>query len=87
EQNFPNPFNPSTTIRFQVPRNAQVKLTVFNMLGQKVRTLLNEAMGPGYYDAVWDGRNDTGVNVSSGVYIYKFEAGNYTRVRKMMFLK
>jgi hypothetical protein len=86
-QNYPNPFNPSTTIKFQLPKSTQVKLTVYNLLGKKMRTLVNDKMGPGHYQVVWNGQNDSGKSVGSGVYIYKFETEEYTQVRKMMFIK
>ena len=86
-QNYPNPFNPSTTIKFQIPKSTNVRLTIYNLLGKKIRTLVNDEMGAGHYEAVWNGQNDAGVNVGSGIYIYKFEAQEFTKVRKMMFLK
>lgn len=86
-QNYPNPFNPTTTIRYQVPRSSDVKIDIYNLLGQKVRTLLNDRREPGFYEAVWDGRNDSGVQVGSGVYIYRMTAGDYTKVRKMILVR
>ncbi|MFZ0388962.1 MAG: FlgD immunoglobulin-like domain containing protein, partial [Calditrichia bacterium] len=86
-QNYPNPFNPSTTIKFQVPQVTDVKLMIYNVLGQKVRTLVNRSVEPGRYQAVWDGRNDLGVQVASGVYVYRFEAADYVKVQKMMLMK
>ncbi|NIW45714.1 MAG: hypothetical protein GWN30_13475, partial [Gammaproteobacteria bacterium] len=66
KQNHPNPFNPSTTIEYQLPRAAEVKLAIYNVLGQKVRTLVNGKLAPGYHSVVWDGRDDRGVVASSG---------------------
>ena len=86
-QNYPNPFNPTTTIKYQLPEASQVKLVVYNVLGQKVRTLVNKQMQPGYYQVVWDGRNDQGVQVSSGIYIYRFESDGLTRTMKMILMK
>jgi hypothetical protein len=86
-QNFPNPFNPSTTISFDVPVSSVVRMVVCNLLGQKVRTLVNGVHEPGRYKVVWDGRNDAGAPVGSGIYLYKFEAGEYTRVQKMILMK
>ena len=86
-QNYPNPFNPTTTISYQLPKASDVNLVIYNVLGQQVRTLVKGRMEAGSFDAVWDGRNNAGVKVSSGVYIYRFEAGDFTRVRKMMLLK
>ena len=85
--NYPNPFNPSTTIAYQLPQSVPVTLTVYNLLGQRVRRLVQGVLAPGYYRAVWNGRNDAGVAVGSGIYIYRFEAGDYRQVRKMILLK
>ena len=86
-QNYPNPFNPSTTIKYQLPEISNVKLVIYNVLGQKVRTLLSDRIEAGYHSVVWDGRNDEGRAVASGIYIYKFEAGNFNRTMKLMILK
>ena len=86
-QNYPNPFNPTTRIDFQVPAAGAVELTIYNMLGQKVRTLVEQPFAPGYYHAEWDGRNDLGAPVSSGIYLYRFQAGAFQAVRKMIFMK
>lgn len=85
--NYPNPFNPSTTIDYQLSRAAQVHLTVYNSLGQKIRTLVRNFQQPGSYQAVWDGRNDAGEVVGSGMYLYRFTAGNFSRTHKMFFMK
>ena len=87
EQNYPNPFNPTTTIKYQMPQSAKVRLTIFNVLGQKVRTLLNSQVEAGYHQVVWDGLNDTGSRVSSGIYIFRFESDNYKQVKKMILMK
>jgi hypothetical protein len=86
-RNYPNPFNPTTTIDYQLPQTADVTLEIYNVLGQKVRTLVNTRMAAGRYQAVWDARNDAGTSVGSGVYIYRFEAGDYKSVQKMVLLK
>jgi len=86
-QNYPNPFNPTTKIDFEVPVKSQVKLSVYNVLGQKVVTLVDKAMNPGKYVADWDGRSDGGASVASGIYFYKFEAGSYVVTKKMIMLK
>ena len=85
--NYPNPFNPSTTIAYQLPSSAEVRLAIYNVLGQRVRVLIDRMVPPGYYQAVWDGRDMNGRSVGSGVYIYEFQAGSYRQVRKMMLLK
>ncbi len=86
--NFPNPFNPSTTIAYKLPAQSTVRLAVYNMLGQKVRELVrNQVQQVGIQKVVWDGRNEQGQSVSSGIYIYRLEAGSFRISRKMTFLK
>jgi len=85
--NYPNPFNPTTTIKYQLPQTSDVQLSIFNVLGQKVRTLVNAQIEAGYHSTEWDGRNDLGAQVGSGIYIYRFSAGDYLRVQKMIMLK
>jgi hypothetical protein len=92
EPNYPNPFNPTTKIRYQLPEAGDVKLTIFNMLGQKVRSLVHEQnQAAGFYHVAWDGRDDLGRAVTSGVYFYRIEARTPARsfvfTRKMTFLK
>ena len=87
QQNFPNPFNPSTEIRFDLPEEGQVELTVFNMQGQKVRTLESGRMTPGYHAIIWNGTNDNGSRVSTGMYFYSIQTNKFQAVRKMLFLK
>ncbi len=86
-QNYPNPFNPSTTIKFQLPQKEKVVLEVYNTLGEKVKTLVNDIKDPGFYEARWDGTNDNNINVATGVYIYRIMAGKFVLAKKMMFLK
>ncbi len=89
-QNYPNPFNPTTRIRFDIPEGAagvQTTLRVYNLLGQLVRELVNEAKLPGEYSVEWDGRDANGVAVSSGVYLYRLEAGRFKVTRRMLLLK
>jgi hypothetical protein len=87
DQNYPNPFNPSTQIRFYLPQNERVTLKVYNLLGQEVRTLVSGFESAGIKTINWDGRNDQGHRVASGVYIYKLTAGNFTKARKLMLVK
>jgi hypothetical protein len=87
EQNFPNPFNPSTTIRYSLPKPTQVNVTIFNLLGMKVRTLVHQVQTAGIHEALWDGRDGTGRAVSSGLYLCRLEAGAYSRARKMALLR
>ena len=85
--NYPNPFNPTTTIKYQLPQTSDVKLAIYNALGQRVRTLVDARIEAGYHSAEWDGRNDAGAQVASGIYIYRFSADNYLRVQKMILMK
>lgn len=88
EQNYPNPFNPTTNISFTLTKAADVKLTVYNLLGQKVAVLLdNQLRTAGKHTVQWDGRDEVGTLVSSGMYIYRLEAEDFTHSRKMLFLK
>jgi len=87
DQSYPNPFNPSTTIRYGLPEASNVSLVVYNILGQQVRTLVNGAQGPGYHSVVWDGRDEAGRVAATGVYIYRLQAGAFVQVKKMLFAK
>ena len=87
DQNFPNPFNPTTTIRFALPTDASTKLVVYDMLGREVSTLVNNNMNAGYHQVSWNGRNNNGLAVASGMYIYRIEAGSFISIKKMMLLK
>ena len=88
-QNVPNPFNSSTVIRYAVGGNAPVRtrLEVFNSVGQRVRTLVDAEQGAGFYSVVWDGRDDDGRFLSSGVYFYRLTAGEFVQVRKMALVE
>jgi len=85
--NFPNPFNPTTTIRFATPKNTMVNLTVYNMLGQKVAELLNKECNAGIYEAQWNGKNSNGEVVPTGIYLYSIKADGFNRTRKMILMK
>ena len=90
-QNYPNPFNPTTTIRYGLPETGQVRMTIFNLYGQKVVDLVNTTQNPGYYETIWNGKNRDGVSVSSGVYIcYINVVGrteSYSKNIKMLLMK
>ncbi|MGH1362895.1 MAG: T9SS type A sorting domain-containing protein [Calditrichia bacterium] len=86
-QNYPNPFNPETTIKFQIPVTQKVTLHIFNVLGQKVTTLVDDKLSAGSYDMRWDGRSQSGNIVSSGVYFYRIEAGDFVKTRKMLLVR
>lgn len=87
DQNYPNPFNPSTTIRYGVKSEGRVVIKVYNLLGQEVRTLVNEFKPAGVFRTVWDGRNNAGQAVATGVYVYRMQAGGIVKSRKMLFVK
>ena len=91
EPNYPNPFNPTTHITFEIKTPGHVTLRIYNVAGQLIRTLLNEELETGRYENrpfnVWDGRNDTGQQVGSGVYFYRLTATNFTQTRKLVLLK
>jgi hypothetical protein len=87
-QNYPNPFNPTTTIRYSIERPAYVSLRIYNVTGQLVKTLVDRVQSPGEVKPLtWDGMNDSGQRVSSGVYFYRMVTENFTRTRKMVLLK
>ena len=86
-QNYPNPFNPETNIEYQIPEPAFVSIEIFNILGQKVKTLVSESKEAGYHQARWDGASDSGRDVPSGVYFYRMNAGNFSQTMKMVMLK
>lgn len=86
-QNVPNPFNPETTIRFDLSNSVDVKLDIYNVKGQKIKTLVNTTLEPGVHTYIWQGEEDNGSPVASGVYFYKLKAGEFEQVRKMMVLK
>jgi hypothetical protein len=91
-QNYPNPFNPTTLIEFSIPVESDVTLTVFNLLGQAIAELVNEEISAGNYSVVWNGEDQSGYKVSSGVYLYKIQANGtngkeFQQIRKMVLLK
>ena len=86
-QNFPNPFNPITEIRYAVPEKSDVTLIIYNINGQEVIRWRREGIKAGYYKQVWQGTNNNGVKVASGLYIYRLEAGNFVQSKKMLLLK
>lgn len=85
--NVPNPFNPSTTIAYQIPKSSDVSLVIYNALGQHVRTLTNTFQSAGQYRVTWDGKNARGYDVSSGVYFYRLISNNNVQTRRMLLLK
>jgi hypothetical protein len=86
-QNYPNPFNPETTISFSIPVDCKVDLAIYNIKGQKVKTLVNEYLEKGFHNVIWNSRNNSGKQVSSGVYFYQFRTERKQIIRKMLLLK
>jgi len=85
--NYPNPFNPSTTITFDLPRSENVQLRIFNLLGQVVNTLVDGPLKAGSHQINWDARDRSGISVASGIYFYRIEAGNFVATRKMLLMQ
>ena len=86
-QNYPNPFNPVTTFRYDLPENSHVNITIYDMLGRQVRTLVNQTQDAGYRSVIWNAINDYGKPVSAGVYLYQIQAGEFRQTKKMVLLK
>ena len=86
-QNYPNPFNPITTLRYNVPEKILVRISIFDISGNPIKTLVNEIKSAGFYSARWDAINDKGLPISAGVYFYKIQAGNFVDTKKMILLK
>ncbi len=90
-QNYPNPFNPETVIRYQIPKLSQamlpVELKIYNLLGDEVKTLVQNDQDPGFYSIEWDGKNNQGKKVTAGTYIYRLKAGEFIKTKKMLLLR
>ena len=86
-QNYPNPFNPTTKIDFQLPEKELVKIEVFNALGEKVKTIINSEYSAGYHSIQWNGTDRNGVSVSSGVYFYRLQVGDFVKTKKMIYMR
>lgn len=86
-KNYPNPFNPSTTINFQLPENSYVKIAVFNLRGEKITTLIDRNINGGSHNVIWNGRSANGSPLPSGIYFYKITVGDFSQTRKMILLK
>ena len=87
ENNYPNPFNPSTNISYEIPRSSNVKLEIYNAAGKLVRNLINDYQTKGKHSVKWDGKNSTGKMLSSGIYLYRLSTGDLTVTKKMILLK
>ena len=86
-QNYPNPFNAVTEIRYQIPEDGRVILRIFNAMGQEVRTLVNRDQMADGYSVIWDGRDDVGGDVASGLYLCRLKAGDFSETIKMVLLR
>ena len=86
-ENYPNPFNPTTTLRFDLPELSDMTLIIYNMLGQKVKTFNMQSTPAGYHSVTWDATNDLGQQVGAGVYLYQLQTKDFVKTRKMVLLK
>ena len=86
-ENYPNPFNPTTQIRFDIPKISNVTLTIYNLLGQMVRTFTMQSVPAGYHALTWNATNDYGVPVSAGLYLYQLQTEGFVQTKKMVLLK
>jgi hypothetical protein len=87
EQNYPNPFNPVTVIQFEIPKASEVKITIYNILGERIKTLVSGYVPAGSSSIRWDSTNEAGIRVSSGMYLYQMTAGNTVITRRMILIK
>ena len=85
--NYPNPFNPTTTINFALPEEANVTLEVYDTMGRRIATLMSSQLAAGRYETNWNGRNDAGASVASGVYLYRIKAGSFSETKTMLLMK
>ena len=86
-QNYPNPFNPITQIRYDLPEESYISITIYDLMGRRIKSLVNTNQAAGYRSIHWDATNDLGQPVSAGMYIYTIQAGSYHHMKKMVLLK
>jgi hypothetical protein len=86
-QNYPNPFNPETVIEYRMPKPGRVSLKIYTILGAEVRTLIDDEMPAGFHRVRWDGTNDAGQRINSGIYLYKIRADEFVQVKKLVLVK
>ena len=86
-QNYPNPFNPSTEITYNLPADEFVSLKIYNTIGQEIKSIISQKQSAGLHKAIWDGKNNSGQVVPTGIYLYRLQAGSYTRTMKMLLVK
>ena len=87
KQNYPNPFNPVTRILYDIPEASNVTITIYNLLGNQVKTLVSGYQEPGYKSILWNATNERGAPVSAGMYLYSIKAGDFRQTKKMLLLK
>ena len=83
---YPNPFNPTTILLYDLPQNSMVTITIYDILGRAINTIVNEVQDAGYQSIIWDATNDYGYPVSAGVYLYQIETNQYTQTKKVILL-
>jgi len=84
---YPNPFNPETTISYDLPENTFLDITIYDMMGKKVRTIVNALQNPGYKSVLWNAKDEYGRAVSAGIYLYKIQTNNYSETKKIILVK
>lgn len=87
DQNYPNPFNPTTKIEFVLSKSGQVRVEIFNILGEKVKTLIDQHLKAGRQLVEWDGKDESGEEVASGIYFYRLQTDNFTETKKMVLMR
>lgn len=85
--NYPNPFNPETTIEYEIPISGSIRLEIYNMLGQKIKTLIDQNQMAGVHRAIWNGKNEFGEAVASGIYLYRIQSNNFTATKRMLLIR
>jgi flagellar hook capping protein FlgD len=86
-QNYPNPFNPTTTIKYELSQQTDVRIDIFNILGQSIKTIVNKKLNKGVHEVTWKGLNKRGESVSGGIYFYKLKTSEFQQTKKMLLLK
>ena len=86
-QAYPNPYNPVTTIQFDLPEDSDVRLTIFNLMGKEIKNIVSGELPMGFHSVLWDATNSFGKSVSAGVYLYQIHAGEFVQTKKMVLLK
>ena len=86
-QNYPNPFNAETIIKYELPRRSKVTMKIYNLFGQEITTLLDQEKEAGSYQVRWEGNNALGRPVASGIYLIRFEAGEFVKIKKMVVIR